>query len=126
MSADFQGFGSELASLPGLYAPPAGRLLLAWVDGVAAGTAALRPLSEGACEAKRLFVRPAYRGLRLGRMLLDRLIEEARAAGYREMCCDTLQSMTEAQRMYRKAGFADVEPYSANPTPGALFFRLAL
>jgi len=126
LSGDFQGFARELASLPGYYAPPAGRLLLAWVDGAPAGTGALRPLGEAACEAKRLYLRPAYRGLGLGRMLLDRLIAEARSAGHREMFCDTLPSMLQAQRLYADYGFTPTAPYAADPTPGALYFRLAL
>jgi ribosomal protein S18 acetylase RimI-like enzyme len=122
----FQGFARELADLPGKYGPPGGRLLLATVEGRPAGTAALRPLHEGACEIKRLYVRPAYRKSGLGRALLDRLVSEARSIGYREIFCDTLLSMSAAQRIYLDYGFETVEPYSVDPTPGAVFFRLVL
>jgi putative acetyltransferase len=127
--ADFQNFSVELAALPGVYAPPEGRLLLALVDEQPGGTAAFRPLpdcSARSCEAKRLYVRPQYRGWGLGRALLTRLIEEARAAGYHEMYGDTLTSMTSALQMYFQFGFTEVPPYSPNPTPGAIFLRLAL
>ena len=122
----FQGFTDELAALPGPYAPPAGRLLLATVDGDPAGTAALRPLDHGRCEMKRLYVRPAHRNLGLGRLLLDRLLDEARRAGYRELYCDTMAFMQAAQRMYLAAGFERTEPYSDHPTPGAVYFRRVL
>jgi putative acetyltransferase len=123
---DFQRFSGELQTLPGVYAPPMGRLLLALVQGNAAGTAALRPLSGRSCEAKRLYVRPQYRGKGVGRALLCRLLEEARSAGYREVYGDTLKSMTAALEMYRQIGFSEVAPYSSNPTPGAIFLRLSL
>ena len=122
---DFQGFSEELQTLPGLYAPARGRLLLALLRGNAAGTAALRPLSAYSCEAKRLYVRPQYRGEGVGRTLLHRLVEEARLAGYQEMYGDTLKSMTAALHMYRQAGFSEVAPYSSNPTPGAIFLKLS-
>ena len=122
---DFQGFCEEVKTLPGLYAPPRGRLLLALVRGNPAGTAALRPLSAYSCEGKRLYVRPQYRGEGVGGSLLHRLVEEARSAGYREMYGDTLKSMTAALKMYREAGFSEVSPYSSNPTPGAIFLKLS-
>jgi len=105
---NFQDFEEEQKSLPGRYAPPKGRLLLAVSGGDAAGTAAFRPLTESACEAKRLYVRPRYRGQSIGRALLDRLVTEARAAGYREMYGDTLKSMTAALRMYSEFGLTEV------------------
>lgn len=126
LSREFQGFARELEGLPGAYAPPGGRLLLALVDGEVAGTGALRPLEGRACEMKRVYVRPAYRGTGLGRQLLARLLDEARAAGYAEVYCDTLESMDDAQRMYRRAGFENVGPYSEDPTPGAVYLRFVL
>jgi len=126
LSEDFQSFGEEWKTLPGPYAPPAGRLLLAFVHGEAAGTAGLRPLRKQACEAKRLYVRPEYRGKGVGRALLERLVSEARAAGYEEMYGDTLQSMRSALEMYYRMGFCEVGPYSEHPTPGAIFLRLSL
>ncbi len=123
---EFQNFAEEFRELPGKYAPPEGRLLLALIDGKPAGTAALRPVSTCSCEAKRLYVRPQYRGKGIGRSLLLRLVEEARAAGYREMYGDTLKSMTSALQMYSQIGFCEVAPYSSNPTPDAIFLRLSL
>ncbi len=125
-SPEFQGFAGELASLPGVYAPPLGRLLLAFRQGEPAGTAALRPLAGRGCEAKRLYVRPQFRGVGVGRALLENLMEEARAGGYQEMYGDTLESMQPALALYGRFGFTRVGPYSAHPTPGAIFLRLAL
>ena len=122
----FQGFAEELASLPGSYARPAGCLLLA-VEGTAVlGGVALRPLTGSNCEMKRLFVRPAGRGRGLGRMLAERLIDEARAAGYGRMLLDTLPQMKEAQALYRSLGFGEVAPYYANPIAGASYFARSL
>ena len=122
----FQGFEQELAGLPGAYAPPSGRLLLA-VDGDRpAGCIALRPLGDDGCEMKRLYVRPEFRGRRVGRLLAERVLAEARAIGYARMRLDTLPSMKEAIPMYRSLGFAEIAPYYANPVPGALFMELAL
>lgn len=123
---DFQNFATEIATLPGKYAEPQGRLLIASIQTCIAGAAALRPLHGEDCEAKRLYVRPQYRGLSVGSALLNRLIQEARNAGYRKMYGDTLTSMHSAMRLYRKAGFREVAPYSITPTPGAIFLELAL
>lgn len=123
---EFQGFEVERLGLPGLYAAPRGRLLLAEVDGVAAGTAALRACGERACEAKRLFVRPEHRGLGVAKALLVRLVDEARAAGYATMYGDTMASMASALRLYEQLGFREVGPYAAHPTPGAIYLKLEL
>lgn len=122
----FQGFDAELAGLPGKYAPPAGRLLLAWHDAVPLGCVALRPLAAGGCEMKRLYVRPQARGDGLGRQLAERICNEARAAGYARICLDTLPAMAAAQSLYSRLGFVPVEPYVFNPIPGARFLALEL
>ncbi len=122
----FQGFGEELARLPGDYAPPGGRLALALVDGRPAGCIALRRFDAARCEAKRLYVRPAFRGHGLGRALLDWVIAEARAAGYREMVGDTMPVMDRALSMYDRYGFERTSPYTTEPTPGAVYLRLKL
>jgi GNAT superfamily N-acetyltransferase len=125
-SSEFQGFALELAALPGKYAPPHGRLLLLRIDGEPAGTAAFRPLHEDACEIKRLFVRPARRGRGAARALMERLLQEARTSGYRNLYADTLPVMTAALDLYRRLGFEEVEPYADDPTPGAVYLRLAI
>ena len=122
----FQGFAEELASLPGHYSRPAGCLLLA-VDGATVlGGVGLRPLRGSDCEMKRLYVRPAGRGLGLGRMLATAVIGEARQAGYQRILLDTLPSMTEAQALYRSLGFTEVAPYYHNPVAGVSYLALPL
>jgi ribosomal protein S18 acetylase RimI-like enzyme len=120
----YQGFPAELAGLPGLYAPPAGELLLAWGEsGEALGCVALRPLEERrVCEMKRLFVRPAGRRLGLGEALAAAIVAKAAALGYAEMKLDTLPAMTAAIALYRKLGFAETPPYYSSPIPGTLYF----
>jgi len=122
----FQNFAAELATLPGDYAPPGGVLALATVAGEPAGCAALRRIDETRCEAKRLYVRPAFRGAGIGRALLDWVIAEARNAGYREMFGDTMPVMDRALAIYERYGFERCPPYSAAPTPGAIYLRLKL
>lgn len=124
----YQDFESELASLPGKYAPPAGALFLARDESNSPlGCVALRPLSdEGACEMKRLYVAPEGRGRGIGKALMLAVIGEARKKGYREMCLDTLPTMGTAQAMYRGAGFEPMEAYYATPVAGTLFLRLRL
>jgi ribosomal protein S18 acetylase RimI-like enzyme len=123
----FQSFDEELKSLPGAYRPPSGRLLLARHAGHAAGCVALRKLEAGICEMKRLYVRPADRGRSLGRMLVERMIAEARAIGYERMRLDTVASaMMDAIALYRRMGFEEIAPYSVIPIGDALWMELRL
>ena len=125
ISLCFQNFDAELAGLPGAYAAPEGRLLLAFADGEPAGCVALRKLEDRICEMKRLWVRPAFRGTRLGRRLAETVLAEARAAGYRAVRLDTLPSMGEAQALYVSLGFVDIPPYNDHPIEGTRFMQLA-
>jgi ribosomal protein S18 acetylase RimI-like enzyme len=126
----FQGFAEELASLPGYYAPPDGRLLLA-EDGAVAGCVAVRRLaveaSGTACELKRLWVRPEFRGRHVGRALAAEALAAARTIGYRQIKLDTLPAiMPAAVALYRDLGFTDCAPYYHNPIPGSLYLECAL
>jgi len=122
----FQGFAEELARLPGEYARPAGRLMLALDEQQAIGCGALRPIDDDVCEMKRLYVRPTFRGRGVGGALIDALINAAQEIGYQRMRLDTLPSMTRAIAVYRSLGFKNIAPYRINPVPGALFFELEL
>jgi putative acetyltransferase len=122
----FQNFAEELAGLPGEYARPAGGLLLGMDDDEPVGCVAFRPLEPGIAEMKRLYVRPSARGRGWGRRLAERVVSEARAAGYRRMRLDTLPAMRSAFGLYLAMGFADIAPYRHNPVPGARFLELDL
>jgi ribosomal protein S18 acetylase RimI-like enzyme len=122
----FQNFESELRELPGAYAPPKGRLLLAVADEELAGCVALRGHDAETCEMKRLYVRPGFRGRRVGLELAQAIIREAREIGYRRMLLDTLPIMGDAIKLYRSLGFKEIEPYYHNPVEGALFMELEL
>ena len=122
----FQNFDHELANLPGEYTPPDGLLLIARIDGSTAGCIALRKLEEGTCEMKRLFVRPQFRGLQVGRALAEAVIAEARMIGYARMRLDTLPSMKSAQALYQSMGFNEIPPYRHYQIEGVRFLELGL
>ena len=123
----FQSFDQELANLPGDYAPPEGRLLLADCEGKLAACVALHKLGPGICEMKRLYLRPQFRGHGRGRMLAERIIAEARQIGYQRMRLDTVEPvMKDAVAMYRRLGFREIAPYCTNPLAGALYMELGL
>ena len=123
----FQSFDKELLELPGLYGTPQGRLILCKVEGTTAGCIALKPLEPGICEMKRLFVRPAFRGQRLGVRLAEYIIREARAIGYSAMRLDTIHgTMDDAIALYRSLGFKEIPPYYENPIPNACYMELKL
>ncbi len=127
---DFQHFDDELATLPGAYAEPQGALLLALVDGAAAGCVALRPLRDvdypDACEMKRLYVRRAFRRFGLGRVLVQALMDHATRAGYSTLLLDTLDDMEAARGLYETLGFTEVPPYYYNPIAGAHYLKADL
>jgi ribosomal protein S18 acetylase RimI-like enzyme len=127
MDLCFQGFEEELRTLPGKYIAPRGRLLLALVDEKAAGCIALREIHDGVCEMKRLFVRDEFRGRSLGLLLVEKVIGEARAAGYLKMRLDTFPpKMGKAVKLYESHGFREIAPYYNNPHAGVLFMELDL
>ncbi len=122
----FQEFETEVASLPGKYAPPDGRLVLATEDDVAAGCIAIRKIGDGVCEMKRLYVRPEFRSRGFGRRLAEEMIAQATRAGYVTMRLDTLDRLTEAMSLYRSLGFRQIEQYYDNPLVGVAYWELSL
>lgn len=122
----FQNFEGELASLPGKYAPPDGRLYLAWEGDQGVGCAGLRKIAEGICELKRLYVQPSHRGRGIGRQIALEALKDAHQIGYGRVRLDTLPSMGRAQELYRNLGFKPIAPYTNNPVAGAVFLELEL
>ena len=127
ISLCFQSFDQELANLPGDYAPPSGRLLLARIRGDVAGCIALRRMADGECEMKRLYLRSSFRGTGLGGKMVEALLAEARLIGYSKMRLDTLPGrMDNAIKLYRSIGFREISPYYNNPAPEALYMEIDL
>jgi GNAT superfamily N-acetyltransferase len=122
----FQNFDAELAELPGKYAAPRGRVLLAWSDDEVIGSVAMRPLDEAVCEMKRLYVRPAGRGQQLGKRLAECIVQIAKETGYTRIRLDTLPTMQAAQHVYALLGFVPIPAYVFNPVEGTLFLELDL
>jgi len=126
VNLEFQHYDDEINSLPGKYALPDGRLYLIYYRSELAGCVALHRLSEDSCEIKRLFVRPKYRGLKLGKKLMQKIINDAKELKYQEAYLDTLSSLESAVEMYRKLGFLEIPAYYDNPLENVLYFKLDL
>ncbi len=126
VSLGFQEYETEFAGLPGKYAAPEGRLLLAREDDTVLGCAALRRVDDLTCEMKRVYVRPAARGRNFGRLLVEAILSEAKLVGYSRICLDVLPEFTAAQKLYQSMGFEPAEPVSLNPVPDTKFLALAL
>ena len=122
----FQGFAKELETLSGVYGPPRGVLLLAEIEGILAGCAAVRPLGDVTCELKRVYVRADFRGAGLGRRLTETALHSAREMGYKSIRLDTLPQMKAAQRLYEDLGFHDIPAYYGKPMAGQRFMEAAL
>jgi putative acetyltransferase len=125
-SLEYQGFSEEQSTLPEPYTPPDGIIFLARVNGNLAGCIALRSINRQNGELKRLYVRSNYRGIGVGKQLVEALIQTAREAGYNNLYLDTLPSMLRAQKLYNKLGFETIEPYHSNYLPGTSFYVLDL
>jgi len=123
---DFQNYESEFADLPGQYAEPEGRIVLAWQHDSVVGCAALRRVNDSTCELKRVYVRPGTRGNSVGRQLVEYVINEARHQHYSRMCLDVLPEFVAAQNLYGSIGFAPAEAVTYNPVPGTKFLALSL
>ncbi len=126
INLDFQNFQTELKKLPGQYIAPKGILLLAIVDSKVVGCVALREYAANSCEMKRLYVKDAYRGKGIGKLLVTRLIEEARKIGYEFMKLDTIPGMKRAQEIYESYGFYDINPFVYSPIDGTRYMELKL
>lgn len=123
---DLQGYEEEVRHLEVKYGPPFGRLYLAWQDAKPAGCIGLRKMDDERCEMKRLYVRPAYQGRRIGRLLVDRILEDARNIGYRYLYLDTLSFLESAVRLYQAYGFYEIPKYNDSPMDTGIYMRLDL
>ena len=122
----FQGFSEELDTLSRMYGAPRGALLLAEIAGVSAGCAGVRPLDDVTCELKRVYVRPDFRGMGLGRRLTESAMRAASDMGYQSIRLDTLPQMVAAQRLYEHLGFRDIAAYYGEPMTGQRFMEAVL
>lgn len=121
-----QNYEDELKHLEKKYGKPSGRLYLLYVNDELAGCVGLRKLDKEKCELKRLYVRPRFRGEKLGEMLLERIMGDARRIGYKYMYLDTLPFLTTAIKMYRRYGFEEIARYNDSPIDETIFMRIAL
>ena len=126
VSLEFQDYENEFADLPGKYAEPEGRVLLAWQHGAVVGCAALRKVNSSTCELKRVYVRPGARGSGIGRQLVEQMIREAQVGSYSTICLDVLPEFLTAQKLYESLGFKSAEAVSYNPVHGTKFLALSL
>ncbi|HZL85084.1 MAG TPA: GNAT family N-acetyltransferase [Candidatus Krumholzibacteria bacterium] len=126
ISLCFQGFDEELESLPGRYAPPGGLLLLGLDGDRPVCCIGVRPMEDGVCEMKRLYVRPSHRGQGVGEFLVMMAVGKAECIGYKSMRLDTLPVMATARQLYRRLGFREIEPYYTNPVEGVVYMEIAL
>jgi len=126
VNLDFQNYEKELEQLPGKYALPDGRLYIAYAENKAAGCIALRRIDDAICEMKRLYVRPEFRGQKIGQMLAGQIIEDAAKLKYDFMVLDSLATLKSAVTLYKKLGFYEIEPYYQNPLDNVIYMRLAL
>lgn len=123
---DFQDFNTELATLPGKFAPPSGKLYLAKLNGQPVGCVAYYRFSEDTCELKRLYVKPTCQGKSLGRQLFERALQDATAQGYRRMVLDSLRRLDKARKLYVQLGFTEIAPYNENPHPDVYYLEKQL
>jgi ribosomal protein S18 acetylase RimI-like enzyme len=124
VNLDFQNYQKELEQLPGKYALPDGRLYIAYAENQVVGCIALRRIDDATCEMKRLYVRPEFRGKKIGQMLAEQIIEDAVKLKYDYMVLDTLAILKSALNLYKNLGFYEIEPYYQNPLDNVIYMRL--
>ncbi|MCG8517975.1 MAG: GNAT family N-acetyltransferase [Pseudomonadales bacterium] len=123
LDLEFQGFSSELASLPRMYGPPRGALLLATWEGIHVGAVGLREFEPGVAEMKRMFVLPDYHGMGVGKALTEAFLGQAKEMGYGSARLDSIRELDKALRLYQDLGFTEIPPYRFNPHPDAVFME---
>lgn len=123
---DIQNYDQELEHLEWKYGMPEGRLYLVYYDGKLAGCIGLRKLDEARCELKRLYVRPAFRGKKIGEKLMDMILKDARSIGYSAMLLDTLPFLKSALKLYQGLGFYEIPSYNDSPLDTTIYMKLDL